>query len=269
MTLVMSDIHGNLEALSAVLRDAEQYGRIEQIIILGDIIDYGADSVGVINTLYSLMDKGCKITCLKGNHEEAFYNYDTSLSSMIKTPHGQLSMSITRRLLEESPDATDKLSQILETSNCKPEFELHDGFRPLILAHGTLDNPLRGVKERLHTYRQNSCSSDKISSITNRLYSDNCEVTSVLFAPTHLLGSSVVLGGHTHLQGWYAENNSIYLNPGSVGQPRNGDPRAHYLILNITMMRFMKVPYDIDTAASKIVDAGYPKFLATRLYLGI
>lgn len=269
MTLVMSDIHGNLEALNAVLRDSEQYGHIEQVIILGDIIDYGADSVEVINTLYSLMDKGCKITCLKGNHEEAFYNYDTSLSSMIKTPHGQLSMSITKQLLEKSPDAIDKLNQILSTSDCESAFELHDEFRPLILAHGTLDNPLRGVKERLHTHRRSSSSSDKISLITNHLYHEGREVTSVFFTLTYLLESSVVLGGHTHLQGWYAENSSIYLNPGSVGQPRNGDPRAQYLILNATEVMFMKIPYDISTAASKIVDAGYPKFLATRLYLGI
>lgn len=269
MTLVMSDIHGNLEALSAVLQDAEQYGRIEQIIILGDIIDYGADSVGVINTLYSLTDKGCKIICLKGNHEEAFYNYDTSLSSMIKTPHGQLSMSITKQLLKEDSDTIDKLNQILSTSDYKSVFEFCDGFRPLILTHGTLDDPLRGIKKQLHTYRQNSCTSAKISSIVNHSHSNGHEITSVLFAPTHFLESSVVLGGHTHLQGWYVEDNNIYLNPGSVGQPRNGDPRAQYLILNATEVMFMKIPYDISTAASKIVDAGYPKFLATRLYLGI
>ena len=83
--------------------------------------------------------------------------------------------------------------------------------------------------------------------------------------------SNVVLQGHSHIQGYYKTGNTTYINPGSVGQPRNGDNKAQYLVANNSMTSFIfnRVSYDIDSAASKIMESGRPSFLATRLYLGI
>jgi diadenosine tetraphosphatase ApaH/serine/threonine PP2A family protein phosphatase len=91
-------------------------------------------------------------------------------------------------------------------------------------------------------------------------------------------GENIILCGHTHIQGirfngysYNARESSVMINPGSVGQPRNGDPRAQFAICDDDFSYFsaMRVNYDIDTAANKIIKSGRPQFLANRLYLGI
>jgi diadenosine tetraphosphatase ApaH/serine/threonine PP2A family protein phosphatase len=76
--------------------------------------------------------------------------------------------------------------------------------------------------------------------------------------------------GHTHMQGVWAFDPKVYCNPGSVGQPRDGDPRAAYGVLDdeardVTLFR---VPYPVDQAQEKILAAGLPASLANRLALG-
>lgn len=81
----------------------------------------------------------------------------------------------------------------------------------------------------------------------------------------------VITTGHTHLADLKKLELKIFLNPGSVGQPRNNNPKAQYAILdlsNINFITFEQVEYDIDTAAKKIIQAGLPKFLSERLYFG-
>lgn len=76
--------------------------------------------------------------------------------------------------------------------------------------------------------------------------------------------------GHSHLQFSFTHNDSLFINPGSIGQPRNGIAKCHYSILYPdNRVELKKIEYDIDGAANEIVKKGYPKFLATRLYLGI
>ncbi len=82
----------------------------------------------------------------------------------------------------------------------------------------------------------------------------------------------VLLLGHTHMPFSHEFNSKLLGNPGSVGQPRDGDPRASYAILELSgnaKFRVYRVEYDIDAAASKIVARGLPKFLADRLYIGL
>ena len=83
----------------------------------------------------------------------------------------------------------------------------------------------------------------------------------------------LVLLGHTHMPMSYSFNGEMLANPGSVGQPRDGDPRAAYAILTIaegeSSFEVRRVTYDIGSVAKKIIEAGLPKFLADRLYAGM
>lgn len=81
----------------------------------------------------------------------------------------------------------------------------------------------------------------------------------------------IIASGHTHLPDLKKFELKIFLNPGSVGQPRNNNPKAQYAILdlnNLNFVSFEQVEYDIDTASKKIIQVGLPRFLAERLYLG-
>ena len=82
----------------------------------------------------------------------------------------------------------------------------------------------------------------------------------------------VVLLGHTHVPMLYKFDDGILANPGSVGQPRDGDPRASFALLTITNrsihFEIERVEYDVDPVAKRIRDNGLPSFLAERLYIG-
>jgi len=84
-------------------------------------------------------------------------------------------------------------------------------------------------------------------------------------------GGSVLLLGHTHVPFSHRLGPKLIANPGSIGQPRDGDPEASYAILEPsaeTKFQIRRVSYDIDAAASKIAARGLPRLLADRLYIG-
>ncbi len=97
--------------------------------------------------------------------------------------------------------------------------------------------------------------------------------TQILKELLKLSGGDVLLQGHTHVPMFFRSNSSILLNPGSVGQPRDGDPRASYLILDVQpgkiVHKIRRLQYDIGRTARAILDQGLPSFLAERLALGI
>jgi len=86
-----------------------------------------------------------------------------------------------------------------------------------------------------------------------------------------IAGAPFVLLGHTHLPMARAFRAGLLMNPGSVGQPRDRDPRAAWGVLDLTREKFevRRVPYDIDSVASEIHKAGLPRELADRLYAGV
>lgn len=96
---------------------------------------------------------------------------------------------------------------------------------------------------------------------------------SVLKDLFRISGTEMLLQGHTHVPMFFKDGRKILLNPGSVGQPRDGDRRASYMILDLDgdriMHKFRRVQYDVEKTSAKILDAGLPRFLAERLSLGI
>ncbi|AFK17754.1 metallophosphoesterase [Haloferax mediterranei ATCC 33500] len=90
------------------------------------------------------------------------------------------------------------------------------------------------------------------------------------FSPALLSGEDLLVLGHTHIQGHEIYDEGIVLNPGSVGQPRDGDPRAAYAVVDLETMTVEehRVNYDIDRVAERVREVGLPKRLASRLYEG-
>ncbi|WP_336023954.1 metallophosphoesterase family protein [Halobellus salinisoli] len=90
------------------------------------------------------------------------------------------------------------------------------------------------------------------------------------FSPSMLGDEDVLVTGHTHVQGHERFEEGIVMNPGSVGQPRDGDPRAAYAVVDLDDLSVdeRRVEYDVDVVADAVDDAGLPERIGTRLYDG-
>lgn len=88
-----------------------------------------------------------------------------------------------------------------------------------------------------------------------------------------MAGANVLLLGHTHVPMFYRFNGSVLANPGSVGQPRDGDRRASFALLTLSQggvdFEVHRVEYDMRPVADRIIRSGLPSFLAERLYIGV
>lgn len=231
---ILSDIHGNSEALKAVIEDLKD-DDLNGVIILGDLVDYGADSVRVVLMIREL-EKITKVVCVRGNHDDSVIGKDCS---RFRTEHGRQNFKRTLKDFESSSAIVD-LRRLCQYSEIK--YTGHN----VVLVHASENDNLWGKSPRVSPF------------ITEGSLKRPSEI--------HL-----VLGGHSHIQGWCMTDAGMYINPGSVGQPRNGDPRAQYAVCddNFTEFKFRRVNYDVEGAASKIKNSGRPSFLSTRLYLGI
>jgi predicted phosphodiesterase len=240
--LIVSDIHGNREALEAVLKDAR--GQCDRIVCLGDIVGYGADPNFVVDWARAQVS-----AIVRGNHDAACAELE-SLS----------------RINDNAADAAVWSRHVLSPKNLAylkrlPAGPLpHEGFD---LAHGS---PF-GEYDYL-------CSRSDVAAIGDRI------TTPLTFF------------GHTHQQGGFeikpngkinvinpraptglalAPRSKYLVNPGSVGQPRDRDPDAGYAIYSPAERRieFRRVHYDAKKAGNKIVKAGLPERLASRLLVGV
>jgi predicted phosphodiesterase len=250
--LILSDIHGNYEALAAVLENAR--GSYDRILCLGDLVGYGADPNQVAGWARSNVG-----SVIRGNHDRACTGTDL-LENF--NPAARASALWTRGAL--TPDNRDYLEHLARGPlRVIPEGTSDGGFD---LAHGSPldeDEYLVGVDDV-------------------RFLGDYLDTKLTFFGHTHLQGGFLLAGrsvkriipNHTQQPDrvFQLEPDYYYLvNPGSVGQPRDGDPRAAYALYwpeNRTV-EYRRVPYDIGKAAAKILLAGLPESLAMRLFEGI
>lgn len=239
MTCLLSDIHGNLEALSAVLEDSQKYN-ITNYIIAGDLIDYCADSVNVISTIYNL---GVVIS-IAGNHD-VLVDESISIESLIRTKYGRQSMEITRKEMKDFLSSED--SFMFNHLTCYLEQKLDYNIR---VGHANVDV---SRSDLLYSKFGKLISSESCSEFLN------------------YRAGQVNIIGHSHIQGYQYRNGQLYVNPGSVGQPRNGDCRAQYALLDTErrQVKFRRVNYDIEKASRKIIKSGRDRFLSDRLYFGV
>ena len=247
--LLLSDIHANLEALNACLDAAPPH---DQIVNLGDIVGYGADPNAVIDKVRSHVGK-----VVRGNHDKA-------VSGVMNLEHfnpmAGLAALWTRERL--TPENLEWLRELPQGPIYIPEMEqmqfVHgsplDEDEYLVSTRDSLE-PLMKTSAQItffgHTHRQGGFSWD----------GDHTEI----ICPEY--------GSSDQLDVWelsLREGVRYLINPGSVGQPRDEDWRAAFVVLDSERGRveYFRVPYDVKAAQGKILEAGLPPRLATRLTTG-
>jgi len=240
---IISDIHSNSEAINSVLKNIE---KVDESICLGDIVGYGADPNYCIE---KIKDLNCK--CIGGNHDFAvvgkininYFNYAAKAAILWTSLH----------LKKEN------LNFLL---NLKKKIELKNN---VLAVHGSPQNPLSE-------------------------YILDKNTANLIFSKFNF---KICFVGHSHLAGCFSfnENNNqidyidysnggcieisknkrYIINCGSVGQPRDGNPKASYGIYDLKngIVNIYRVSYPIHLTQDKIINAGLPRGLADRLSYGI
>ena len=238
---ILSDIHSNLEALDAVLAWLSSQ-RVDRLLCAGDLVGYGADPSRCLGRLQA---SGVQSVC--GNHDRAVAG---KLSLDWFNPYAQAALEWTARVL--SPVEREYLAQLPPVWK-DPQ---------ITVVHSTLEEP-----ERFH-YVLDTPSARRCLDL---------QETPLAFI------------GHTHVPGFFVRENGqvrflrdkriaaprqskILINVGSVGQPRDGDPRAACCLVDTDSepwtVEIHRVAYPVEKAQAKIRAAGLPEFLAARLGLG-
>jgi len=237
--LVLSDIHANLAAFEAVLEDA---GEFDQIWCLGDVVGYGPDPNECIERLREFPH-----LCVAGNHDWAcigkldIFDFNFDAQQACRWTHERLTAA-SREYLENLPTVIVQGEfTLVHGSPRHPVWEYV--LSPLIarvnFAHFETPFCLLG-----HTH----------APVIFRLVAE--DVCEPLLPP---LNEPFPLG-----------DQRLIINPGGVGQPRDGDPRASYALLDIEAMtmEFRRVEYPIHVTQAKMIKAGLPPRLIARLSYG-
>jgi diadenosine tetraphosphatase ApaH/serine/threonine PP2A family protein phosphatase len=236
---VLSDIHGNLQALEAVLGSLEQDAP-EEIWCLGDLVGYGPRP----NRCCALVAERADV-CLIGNHDLAALG---RLDLEIFSPDAALAAAWTIGVLEPEARA------FLET--LEPQGERQG----VGLFHASPRDPVwEYVLSPGIAYAGLAATSQELVLVGHSHVALVFRLSTTTLA-TAAADTEAELDGDRWL-----------LNPGSVGQPRDGDPRAAWLLLDLDARRasFRRVEYDVEKAQAEIRERGLPEALAARLEHGV
>jgi predicted phosphodiesterase len=238
---LLSDVHGNLPAFESVLADVDSEG-VEEIWCLGDLVGYGAEPDGCVE----LARERCDL-CLAGNHdlvvtgEIDIADFSSSAATAAQWTREQIGAEALEFLRGLSPRLDD---------------------RPIGLYHGSPRDPV--WEYVLSTWQADEC----MDLMEPRVAAIGHSHVALFF---HRSGEAQVDGAPAEagLERDLSEGEWL-LNPGGVGQPRDGDPRAAWLLLDTEGWRaqWRRVEYPIERAASAIEAAGLPAVLAQRLFTG-
>jgi predicted phosphodiesterase len=234
---IIADIHGNIHALKAV-ESALIRENVEEVWCLGDTIGYGAFPNECLEWV-----KGNVRRFVVGNHELAALGFvDLSLLN----DYARVAIEWTREVLRE-----DFREFLLQTKIQ----DLTDEFQ---LVHDTPESPgsMEYILSKAQAYRA-----------LIKQQRDVC-----FFAHTHVPAAYSLAGGDVveiDVSSSFTVDGRVLINPGSVGQPRNRDPRSSFIVYEDGYVRYLKVEYDAKAAAKAILKAGLPDFLAARLILGV
>ena len=243
---IISDIHAHIEALDAVLADAKAQG-VDDYVCLGDVVGYNAAPAECIHRIREL---GCKV--VKGNHDH--YCSDPTVNLDDFQPNAASVIEWTRRNIGE--DDTRWLHELPLTATIM-------GFT---VVHSTLDSPehFRYAFDTLDAADSFNCQRTRVC------FHGHTHVPCIFIrAPGGDSNAVVKVGPANGL----LRQGSYFINVGSVGQPRDGIPKACYVIytaegLTKLSVEFRRVDYDIEAAVRRIEEAGLPARLITRLYTG-
>lgn len=248
MLAIVSDIHGNLEALTAVLGEIDRRG-IKEILCLGDVIGYGPNPIECLD----LVMQRCGV-CLMGNHDFAVfyepYNFNNSAESACYW---------TRQQLEDEPDPVKRARRW---------------------------NYLGGLVVRHKESRYLATHASPRRPVNEYIFPDDIYTNAGKFVTLFERVERLCFVGHTHVPGVFLEGPDFYspdeldnryevgddkaiINVGSVGQPRDRDPRSSFAVLKEGELEFVRVAYDVQTTVKKVAGIkDLDDFLGTRLLDG-
>ncbi len=247
---VIADVHGNLEALEAVLADIRDTG-VDAVYCLGDVIGYGADPAACLD----LVCEHCEIL-LQGNHEDALLQ-PAHIAAM--NPVAAVAERWTQTRLTGAQ--RERIAQW-------PLVKVGADAR---LVHGSPDEPLRFhyLQHRWNLENAFRAFSETICFFGHtHVPAAAAEIVPGVVQSISLPSYSTDRVGLRHLA--LEPGNRYVVNGGSVGQPRDNDPRAKWLLVREKPpeLEFRALSYDIAVSQKKILSAGLPEFLASRLEYG-
>jgi diadenosine tetraphosphatase ApaH/serine/threonine PP2A family protein phosphatase len=242
--LILSDIHANIDAFDSVLAHAA--GSWDRALVLGDLVGYGAEPNAVVDRVKSLAPD----VVIRGNHDKAAtgiddgsqFNYVARMAAMWTGTQLTSENHAYVRALPMGPARVDALTEICHGAPFDEDHYIFDG--------NDAARALRAAERPL-----------------------------CLFGHTHLPALFKIVEGVLEGTPLDAERHRVIplqrgaqylINVGSIGQPRDGDPRAAYGVLDdeARVLRTFRVPYAVEKAQQRIVAAGLPASLANRLALG-
>jgi diadenosine tetraphosphatase ApaH/serine/threonine PP2A family protein phosphatase len=241
---VFADIHGNRQAFEACLKVARERGA-ERVILLGDLVGYGADPEWVVDTVMDLVAHGA--VAVRGNHDQAVNSSAETMNAeaqiAIEWTRGRLDAG-QRRFLAELPMLAEDGDRLYVHSEASSPTRWHYVRSTADAAKSLIATPCH-VTFCGHIHRP-------------ALYSMSVTAKMTSFVPKTDVPVQLLRGRQ-----WLAVL-------GSVGQPRDGDPAASFVLFDTetSQITYCRVPYDIEAAASRIRENGLPHWLADRLSQG-
>jgi diadenosine tetraphosphatase ApaH/serine/threonine PP2A family protein phosphatase len=248
MFAIISDIHANLEALTAVFSEIDRRG-ITEVICLGDVIGYGPNPMECLD----IVRQRCRVT-LMGNHDFAVlyepYNFNSG---------AEQASFWTRQQFEDDSDAARRADRWKHLGSLPVKYRTSD----FLAVHAS---PRRPINEYI--------------------FPDDIYTNPAKFQSIFERFDRVCFVGHTHVPGVFLEGPDFYspdeldnrfdlgdekaiVNVGSVGQPRDRDPRSSFAIVQPSGIEFVRVAYDVETTVKKIAaNQQLDSFLGTRLLDG-
>lgn len=245
---IISDIHGNLEALEAVLNHLEGRG-VTEIYCLGDIVGYGPNPKECVDQA-----RGFQL-CVLGNHDQGALFDPEGFSS-----GAERAIFWTRSQLETNGDADCEAAR--QRWQFLAELPRQHREASLLFVHGSARNPLNE-----YVFPEDIYNARKLNRIfaliEGACFQGHTHVPGVFIDGGRFVAPDEI-GGSFHWQG-----EKIMVNVGSVGQPRDGIPLACCVILDDCRIEFHRVPYPIDVTVGKIYDVPeLDNFLGDRLREG-
>ncbi len=207
MIAIISDVHGNYEALKEVLAKIDSLN-VSQIVCLGDVVGYYSQ----VNECCDVMRKK-RIQCVMGNHD--WY--------LVSGTPCERSKSVRDCLSYQKKIITDENREWLAT------FPVTLNIGGISMVHGGWKNPIDEYLEPAEEYFE-------------------------------AMERSVFVSGHTHIQRIDYYKDKIYCNPGSVGQPRDGDNRAAFAVYDGGNFQLFRVPYDVKKTGILMAEAGFSSY---------
>ena len=243
--LVLTDIHANLEALDTCLLDARSRG-YDQTLVLGDLVGYGADPNAVVERIRSLKP----MAIVRGNHDKVASGLEQAEGfNAVAKSAARWTLDVLkpeyREWLAALPAGPVEVDAIVE------------------ICHGSPFDEDAYIFDELDAVRAIRTATRPLCLFGHTHYPVTFQLSSESFDS---FGPSGAAESHVRMQ----DGVKYLINPGSVGQPRDGDPRAAYAIVDVDRrcVELFRLKYHVEETQAKVIAAGLPDVLAQRLAVG-